>query len=328
MRRLAVLTFAATAACQSADLFHIQAVPIEGATPAEEEVLRAEAARIAAFLDVRSVMLTKVTVKDDLRGELWGQYDGSKLTIELDREYTAVLGPVFRHEVCHAIDDQYGRLSQQRGRDLRSAFSVLSGNYELYPTPASRSREGFADLCGMGPGALEALAAEGSDARVPAGIADWVLGEALMRVPSAPQVDSLISAEQVGGVDRTLTMYSDGVVGVETPSGETIYFSAAGEERSGPGEDAEPARVRQEPNIGVAHFFDRALYLEEAVGGRQVAITTPRGGQQPGVFVRDADGVWAWLGAVEGAPFIHEWQGEVFFAWNPSPGVLRVDVAR
>jgi len=320
--------FGVVAGCRSADLFHIQAVPIDGATAEEEAILREEAARIAAYMDVRSVMLTRVVLKDELRSGVWGQYHSGKHTIELDRGYRVVLSEVFRHEVCHAIDDQYGDLSESEEPSLIEAFGVLSGNEEVYPSPQSQRREAFADLCGMGPGPLEALAAEGDAARVPGGVADFVMREAVMELPGNPTVAPLLPSERLGGSDTLLTMYSDGVVGTEPVDGAATFVTVDGEERSGPSEGAEPLELFRDPPLRVMHVFGGTFHVETTADGREVAVSTPRGGAQTGVFVREPGDAWAWLGAAEGDPFVFEWRGEVVFAWSPEPDALRVDVAR
>lgn len=132
--------------------YPLSEVRIVGATQAQEEMVRAE---ISAFEEAAGVGRVRLkVVRFEELPELGLYTTNRKLRLDEDLPMD-LLGEVFRHELCHALDDQEGLLEEADELWDEVADALDEGaTPEILPIERSQRiarSEGMAALCGGGP---------------------------------------------------------------------------------------------------------------------------------------------------------------------------------
>jgi len=307
-------------------LHPLDATPIEGASAEDEAMIRAEVARIVESMQVDTLRFEAIEVKGRTSEDHLGGYDADRSRIELPGGL--VDGPTFQaalvHQVCHAIDVQLGDLSADRSGDLVDVYRDLVHTHTVKDREDQHS-EGFAHMCSLGGGPLEALADPAERSSAATDVASWMIDVAMKPVEGPERV--LWLADAPIDVDfPQFAVFEDGVLRVPDGNEDYRYVDMDGAEVDGPDPDASPETLP----LSLAAFDERpfpgqALTSARSASGAAVVFAKPSGGSRNHVFVRSRDGGWVWAAPITNPFMLSRVDGELAFAMESAPGVFRVE---
>lgn len=308
--------------CATPPLYGLETVPIDGATLDEEEALRAEIDDILQMYDARGVVLTSLEVRDEMpRHKGIGQYRGRHARILIQRNSLGLMRDTLRHEVCHAMDGQYGNLHDGYAAGMMEAYRSLVNADDLYDSSQKQRAEGFAQLCENGSGPLTALASDTDNNHTIRHAADWMIDEVVLAEPEAPSPWAWFQAPRSPSPD--ITVSENGVLTLAWDA-ETAHVDWNGNAVEGPGDapaiSSFPDREIVRSEVG---FPGNLAIAGRAASGAMVAYGTARGGRRMEAFARQPDGPWAWLGTVNWL-YLAEREGELIRV-NAVDGTLYVE---
>jgi len=311
--------------CSQDGLYSLEAAPIEGADAREEAAIRSEIQRIVDTMQVQGLLFEAIVVKARAGGEgPLGHYDHGRARIELPGIVDdTMLQQALVHQVCHAMDTQFGDLSVQRAEPLIDVYRDLVDADLSYPLRSQRHSEGFAQLCALGAGPLAALASDGERPSSSTRVASWVTQQAVLAAPARPDMTTWLPPEPIDG-RPSFNVYGEGVLSVyNLDTDEVLLLDIDGNEL--PGHEGEST----ESLLDTSGFDARPFAGDILVGATSasrgaVAFVRPAGGSRFHVFARDVEGPWAWVAPMPN-PFLHrQLDGEMVFASEPEPGVFQV----
>ncbi len=122
----------------------------EGGTAHQRGLVNETMRSMASWLHPNSICLTKVKLKALGAG---GRYNSVRRSVAIDEGVDDALVPLYvAHELCHAVDLQWGILDEHPG-----AFSYTAGRAPMRHTDRAVDREAVAEVCSLGEDGLAAL---------------------------------------------------------------------------------------------------------------------------------------------------------------------------
>lgn len=182
----------AAAACRPA--VPLAEVPVRGATPREEALVRAELAAFEAAVGAGRLTLREVAFVDTIRGDedVAGAYHAGRVLLTREDRPTDTL----RHELCHAVHQQEDLLREPDPLLDTLAAGLFTGTEVYaealrhhYRTPRRQREEAMAAFCELGPVVLDALATPcPGEAPLAAEVAAWMASTVYVARPPAEPV--------------------------------------------------------------------------------------------------------------------------------------------
>lgn len=294
-------------------------VPISGATEGQAAAIRAELDEMQQWAPLDEVRLSKIVVDSSLPSAIGGAYGSGRQRIRLaDIDDHWFSRQILRHELCHALDDQLGLRARDEA-SLEDVWDQVQPRWvDLPEQPNSRSalrEEGFALLCDLSAGPLQALA-EGQALPGLATASEWVRSRVIDREPDPPPGrfwlepgawDPPGHVRQYGNEALSLLFEEESVV--VDADGNPIDI-----------EDIQQEPLPLELNVAsfadLSHFEGGVMAVGAVENGPAVVFAQPRGAIGYQLFLRTDDGPWSWVGPLEELPHIRAHEGQLTVAWT------------